>query len=322
MTLAALLLAVPLCAAEPRVEVLADSAEFRIGTELVGRMNFSATLPRPYLWPLNAPGGVAVTRGFPMEPPARGGSADHVHHRSAWFCHGDIIADGIEPRSKVKGVEGFNFWDELPGHSVIVCVRATKTGDAALRMTNEWRSPGGRKVLDEVRTVKLYDRGGDRLFVFDIELVASEAALTFGDTKEGSFGVRVRDELRVGEKAKVNPKSRITNAEGKVNQAGCWGQVSAWCDYSGEVDGKAVGIAILADPANAYPTCWHARDYGLMAANPFGRAKSGFPAMKGRSDLVRLAKGERLRLRYGLLAHAGGAAVVAGHYAWFAKLPH
>lgn len=319
--LATVLLAVPLYAAGPRVDVSPDTAEFHIGTELVGRMHFGAKLPKPYLWPLNTPGGVSVTRAFPLGPPTKGGSIDHLHHKSAWFCHGDVIADGIEPRSKVKGVDGFNFWDELPGHSIIVCVAAVKTGDASLKMTNEWRSPDGRKILDEVRTVTLHDRDGDRLFAFDIELTASEAALTFGDTKEGSFGVRVHDELRVGEKDKVNPKSRLTNAEGKVNQAGCWGQVSAWCDYSGEVDGRAVGVAILADPANVQPTCWHARDYGLLAANPFGRAKSGFPAMKDRSDVVKLAKGERLTMRYGLLAHAGSADVVAKHYEWFVKLP-
>ena len=64
---------------------------------------------------------------------------------------------------------------------------------------------------------------------------------------------------------------------------------------------------MLDDPKNPYPACWHVRGYGLMAANPFGRQKSGFPAMKGRTDLVKLPKGEHLKLRYGLLLHAGDA---------------
>ncbi|MFO0809925.1 MAG: PmoA family protein [Gemmataceae bacterium] len=318
----AIAFATPLCAAEPRVEVKADVAEFRFGPELVGRYLFDAKQPKPYLWPLNAPGGIGVTRPFPMEPAAKGGTADHIHHKSAWFSHGDILVDGIEPAKKVRGVEGFDFWDEAPGHSTVVCVGASKAGDAKLTLRNEWRSPEGRKLLDETRTVTLYDRGGDRMFVFDIDIHASVAALTFADTKEGAFAIRVRDDLRVGEKDKINPKSKITNAEGKINQAGCWGQLSAWCDYSGEVEGKTVGVAILADPTNPQPSCWHSRDYGLMAANPFGRSKSGFPAMKGRTDAVKVAKGDHLKMRFGLLVHAGDASNVAGVYEWFAKLPH
>src|SRR5262249_58241 len=97
---------------------------------------------------------------------------------------------------------------------------------------------------------------------------------------------------------------------------------SAWCDYSGTIDGKKVGIAILADPANSYPSCWHARGYGLMAANPFGRDKSGFPDMKGKTDLVKLAKGEHLKWRFGILIHSGDAkeGKVREYYDRFVKL--
>jgi hypothetical protein len=83
-----------------------------------------------------------------------------------------------------------------------------------------------------------------------------------------------------------------------------------------------VGLAILDDSANRYRACWHSRGYGLMAANPFGRARSGFPAMRGRTDLVRLGRGEHLRLRYGLLVHPGNATdgKVAEYYQQFIKL--
>ena len=103
---------------------------------------------------------------------------------------------------------------------------------------------------------------------------------------------------------------------------GCGKELGKGGSVTLTVDGKTVGIAILADPKNPYPTCWHARGYGLMAANPFGRGKSGFPAMKGRTDLVKLAKGEHLRLRYGLLLHAGDVndGKVAEHYEEFVKL--
>ena len=102
-----------------------------------------------------------------------------------------------------------------------------------------------------------------------------------------------------------------------------WGRPSAWCDYSGPIDGKVVGIAILDHPNNNPKASWHSRDYGLMAANPFGRAKAFPPAMKGRTDLVRLERGEHLRLRYGILLHSGDAreGQVAELYERFAKMP-
>jgi hypothetical protein len=102
----------------------------------------------------------------------------------------------------------------------------------------------------------------------------------------------------------------------------CWGYLSAWCDYSGSVNRDKVGLAIFDDPSNPSPACWHSRDYGLMAANPFGRRKAGFPAMKGRTDLVKLAKGEHLKLRYGLLLHPGDAKEgrVADYYQRFLGL--
>src|SRR5262249_29379294 len=144
--------------------------------------------------------------------------------------------------------------------------------------------------------------------------------LTFGDTKEGSMGVRVRPELN-----EAKGKGTISNADGKVGEKapdGCWGQVLAWCDYSGPVGDKKIGITILAHPDNPIPSCWHSRGYGLMAANPFGRDKAGFPAMKGKTELVKLAKGQHLQLRYGVLLHQGDVkdGKVADYFKEFVKL--
>src|SRR5205085_2197688 len=123
---------------------------------------------------------------------------------------------------------------------------------------------------------------------------------TFGDTKEGSFAVRVNDAIRA-----TKGNGALSNANGKTGESACWGRQSAWCDYSGPIDGKTCGIAIFDDPSNAERACWHSRGYGLMAANPFGRAHSGFSAVKGNNDLVKIAKGQHLKLRYGLLVHTG-----------------
>jgi hypothetical protein len=114
---------------------------------------------------------------------------------------------------------------------------------------------------------------------------------------------------------------RLQNADGKRGEQECWGRPSDWCDYSGTVDGHTAGLAIFDDPRNHSRACWHSRSYGLMAANPFGRGKSGFPAMQGRTDVVRLNLGEHLVLRYGLLVHEGDASTVPALFHRFVALP-
>lgn len=303
------------------IKVDPDQIDFLIGKELITRYHKGPKVAKPYCWPVNGPGGVKLTRAWPMEEAGPGGTKDHVHQKSAWFCHGDVIPEGVALSAKIKGVEGVDFWSEAKGHGRIVCtaVGEPELGPHQSRITtkNDWLTAEGVKILGETRTITLYDLGQSRLFVFDIDLHASECPVTFGDTKEGSFGVRVNDVIR-----EKGGKGKLENAEGKTGMLACWGRLSAWCDYSGPIDGKTVGLTIFDDPANLYPACWHSRDYGLMAANPFGRAKSGFPAMKGRTDLVKLEKGKHLVFRYGLLLHPGDAkeGKVAEQYKKFVEL--
>jgi hypothetical protein len=318
----------PLAAADSApvsIAIARDHSDFLAGKEFIGRYQFaaatSAPLAKPYLWPLHGPGGVQMTRDWPMKKGAVGESTDHVHQKSVWFCHGDIIPEGLEIKNKPKGVDGVDFWSEGKGHGRIICRQHAEPqisdNLASIVTINEWQTSDGRKLLDETRTIRLYNFGDTRLFVFDIDLHASVMPITFGDTKEGSFGIRINDQI-----TEKSGHGRLENAEGKTGMKDCWGQLSAWCDYSGALGGRTVGLAILDHPKNPVPACWHSRDYGLMAANPFGRARSGFPAMKGRTDLVRLDKGAHLRLSYGLLIHPGNAkqGKVAEYFERFAKL--
>ena len=288
------------------VKVAKDHIDFLVGDVLATRYHTSG-YAKPIFWPINAPGQVALTRSWPMEKGNAKESTDHPHQKSAWFCHGDVIPEGLELAKRVKGVAGVDFWSEAPGAGKIVFIKTgimnTGKNFAQLVTHNEWQTADGIKILDEKRVISFRDLGKARLIVLDIDLVASDYPITFGDTKEGSMGIRIHDQLAGG-------KGTLKNADGKSGEKECWGKVSAWCDYSGSIDGKVVGLAIFSDQKNNPPSCWHSREYGLMAANPFGRAKSGFPAMKGKTDLVRLAKGDHLRLRYGLLAHEGDAETV------------
>ena len=288
------------------IEVGKEQIEFRSGPSLVARYHFGPKVAKPYFWPVNSPDGTALTRGWPMQEAAPGEAVDHVHQKSLWFCHGDVIPEGIEIKSKIKGIEGADFWSETAGHGWIVCTKVgvpeSKDDAGKVETWNEWRTSDGVKILDEKRVLHLVNLGAARLLIFDIDLHASMAPIVFGDTKEGSLGVRVRHELTA-----AKGKGTISNAEQKTGELFCWGQQSAWCDYSGPIGDKKAGIAVLAHPDNAVASCWHSRSYGLMAANPFGREKSGFPAMKGNDKRVTLAKGEHLKLRYGILLHQGDA---------------
>jgi hypothetical protein len=312
----------PLRGAQPGAVVIKadkDQVDFLVGgTDLVARYHIDADLAKPSFWPLQMPSGKPITRP-PFDPQGRQWK-DHPHQKGAWFCHGDVIPEGLPLAHKIKGVEGVDFWSEAPGHGHIVCAKVEPPQQEKehgwIKTFNDWRTADGQLILDEIRVIHLYNFGHAQLFVFDIDLHAGAQPITFGDTKEGSFGIRIHEQLQ-----EKGGKGHLENADGKRGEVQCWGRQSAWCDYSGPLDGKMWGLAILDDPSNPYPACWHSRGYGLMAANPFGRARSGFPAVKGKTDLVRLAKGEHLKLRYGLLLHMGDAkdGKVGEYYDQFVK---
>jgi hypothetical protein len=289
------------------IKVDADRIEFRVGDSLAARYHIANTQIKPYFWPIVAPNGALVTRGWPMEKPAPGDSTDHVHQKSGWFTYGDVIPEGLEVKPKHSGVEGVDFWVEVPVHGKIVCVDVGTPKDGRIVTRNEWRMPDGTVILHESRSLSMHDLGAGRLLVVECDLQASTVPIVFGDTKEGAFGVRINDQLRadLGKGKPVPPVNKIINSNGKTGEGECWGRRADWCDCSGEIDGKPAGIAVFDDPANSQRACWHVRGYGLLAANPFGREKSKFPDMAGRTDRVRLAKGEHLILRYAIYAHDG-----------------
>jgi hypothetical protein len=314
------------------IKVGKDAIHFFVGKALVTCYHIGPKVAKPYFYPLNAPSGAPLTRPWPMGPLEEGEKkGDHPHQRSAWFTHGDVIPEGMKlaKRTKSKEVVGVDFWSEAAGHGRIVCVKVGEVkhgkGRASVQTHNEWRTADDKKILDEVRTIELFSFGDAWLLRVTSHLHAPVVAITFGDTKEGSFGVRVRDVMRADKKGKlVNAEGKV--GEGKRNNAkrdGCWGLVSNWCDYSGPTGGGTAGVAIFADPKNAIPTAWHARNYGLLAANPFGREKSRFPDTRSKKELVKLPKGKSLTLTYALLLHKGDAreGKVAEHYDRFTKLP-
>jgi hypothetical protein len=244
--------------------------------------------PKPYFYPLVGPSGARMSRSYPMEKVA-GEKTDHPHQRSLWFTHG-----------RVNRVD---FWSETPGHGRIVETsrKVVSAGPAVaiLRTTDAWLKPDGTKVLDDERTFGFYNTKTTRTFDVIVILKATAGAVTFGDTKEGMFGLRVPTSMDVTSKL----GGTIVNSERLTDKA-AWGKPASWVDYSGPVGGKTVGVAILDHPGSfRHPTTWHVRDYGLFAANPFGWKDFGL----GKSGEFVLPAGESITFRYRVILHDGSA---------------
>ncbi len=181
--------------------------DFKRGKTLLTRYVFDEKVAKPYFWPMNVAGS-AVTRSWPMEE-GKGEAKDHPHQKSAWFCHGDVIPQGVKFAKHFRDVEGVDFWSERKGHGKIVCTSA-KVNGTTLETANEWRTAEGDPILDESRDLTLSSIGADDyLLVLAIDLHAKYCGIVFGDTKEGSLGVRVRESIRVDK-----GKGRLVNAEG------------------------------------------------------------------------------------------------------------
>ena len=257
---------------------------------------------KPILYPLRAPGGVPLTRSWPIEKGVAGEPEDHPHHESLWFTHGSVNGhDFWAPRAHGAGPDG-----PIP-HVEHVSIDRCESGETAiLETTSRWVDPDGNPVLTEHRTMIFSADETARSIEVTLELVADSGPVTFGDTKEGSFALRVRPALQPKDSnGSQGASGRLINSEGLVDGA-AWGKRARWVDYSGTVDGKAYGIAMLDHPANLrHPTWWHAREYGLSGANPFGiHDFSGEPEGAGNHTIP---PGETLVLRYLVVFHEGDA---------------
>jgi len=255
-----------------------------------------AGAPHVYYYPLFGPDGVALTRNAPMKQ-VEGEDRDHPHHRSLWFSHGDI--------------NGIDFWAETPksGHIVHDRVLEMKGGakSGVLTTSHRWVAPDGSVTCTDVTTLTVHNRSdGVRMLDFDVTVKApKDKAIVFGDTKEGTMAIRLAETMRLkpNEFNKGKPVGKITQSTG-VKDGDTWGKRAAWCDYSGPVAGRTMGVAIFDHPDNLrHPTWWHVRDYGLFGANPFGIHDFEKKA-KGTGDF-KVAAGGSLRFRYRLLLHRG-----------------
>jgi hypothetical protein len=185
---------------------------------------------------------------------------------------------------------------------------------ATIVSVNDWIDSTGKKHCEDERTLTFRTKGNSRIIDFDITLRAGDEEVVFGDTKEGSLGIRVPTAIDV-----KGGNGHILTSEGKKDKD-AWGKRARWVDYSGTIDDKLVGIAILNHPTSfRHPTPWHVRDYGLFASNPFGLHE--FDPEANDSGKLTLAPGETVTLRHRIIFHEGDAedADIAGRYQAYAK---
>lgn len=289
---------------EGRIEVAVNGQPFTtfyIGPETT----------KPYLHPLRSASGKIVTRRYPMEN-VDGEARDHVHHQGLWFTHGDV--------------NGVDFWANHPtqaaaqkgppkGRVVLRRVDAVKSGplQGTIRATFEWLDPAGKTLLREQRTMLFHAHRAQRQVDFDIRLAAIEKA-RFGDTKEGTFAIRLATSLE------EKHTGKMISAEGNVGESKVWGTRSPWVDYSGVLDGEKLGVTIMDHPGNPrHPTYWHSRAYGLFAANVFG--EHDFLRDKTRDGSMTLEAGQAWRFRYRVVIHPGDTttAPLAAEYRQYAQ---
>jgi hypothetical protein len=301
----AIAFALPLCA---QVKITPQGKD-KVAVEIDGKpftdFYIGADTAKPYLHPLRTADGKVVTRGYPMVTDIPGEAHDHPHHRGLWFTHGDV--------------NGFDFWgnedsqkgDGKPkGRVVLERLDKPTSGkrSATLNATFAWKSPTGETLLIETRKMTFYSDSRLRTIDFDITL-SPQVEVTFGDTKEGMFAIRLAAPLEEDQPKDIpSPKrtGKMVNANNKSGEKNVWGKRSTWLDYSGQIDGETVGIAVLDHPGNPRtPTYWHARGYGLLAANVFG--VHDFEADKSRDGSLTIRPGQPLRFRYRVVIHPGNS---------------
>lgn len=292
---------------------------------------FYTNVPRPFCYPIIGPGGLAMTRNYPMVK-VPGEETDHPHHRSLWFAHGPV--------------NGHDFWTERAGTGRIVhrgfADISSGVNTGLIKTLNDWVAADGKVICSDEQTLRFYAPiNGAITMDFEITVKAAHGEVVFGDSKEGTFAIRVAESMRVllpvkrGEKPQPGQghivlstgerddgASAVAAKEAK-REAITWGKRAAWCDYYGPVDGKIVGFAIMDHPANPrHPTWWHVRDYGLFAANPFGQ--HDFEGLKDKTTgNFKIPAGQSATFRYRVVIHEGDekAAGIAARYAEYVKTP-
>ena len=294
---------------EKKVDVMIDGKAF---TSFI----YPDNLEKPVLFPINAANGTTITRGFPLAT-RDGERNDHPHHIGLWLNY--------------ESVNGLDFWNNsfaIPAANKVkygwirnVKVENTQAGSKSgkLSYSANWENQAKTVLLKEQTTFVFSGSDNNRTIDRVTTLTAQKDSVFFKDIKDGMLGLRVTKELEMhsdkveeftdsqGIITKVSASNNGANgsyltSEGKVGND-AWGTRGNWCVLSAVKEGQPVSVAIVDHPKNpGYPTYWHARDYGLFAANPLGQKIFS----NGKEVLdFKLAPGQSTTFRYRIIITSG-----------------
>jgi len=287
---------------ENRIDILVDD-------KLFTSYRWGGDFYRPALYPIMSPAGNFITRGFPFET-RDGDTVDHPHQVGCWLAYANV--DGIDfwNSSKFRSPKEM----EKMGRVLLKKIVSKRTRPHAIELVTEsdWIKPDGQIALTE-RTRYVFSASGDeRRIDRDTTLTAVKSGVTFGDNKDGFFGLHLASELEQDDQydAKVTSAAGVVStgrprellsgkywdSEGRKTEKEIWGTRGRWAAVSGHIGNENLTLAILDHPANPHsPTRMMVRGYGLFALNPFGQRQ--FDASLDERKFV-LAKDKALRFRY------------------------
>jgi hypothetical protein len=304
-----------------RFSVVENKAGKRVDITVDGKPFTSYIYPdelkKPVLYPLRTASGTLLTRGWPMEP-RPGERVDHPHHVGMWFNYGDVNGLDFWNNSTAIKPEERNSYGTIRHRTV----NKMTSGDdkAELTVTMDWQKPDGSNLLREDTRFVFSAKGNTRYIDRITTLTALQQEVTFTDNKEGVLGIRLARELEhpsnkpeifTDASGKATPVAQLNNegvtgkyisSESKQGDD-VWGTRGKWVNLVGKIKEEPVSLAILDYPQNVgYPTYWHARGYGLFAANPLGQKALS----NGKEELnFKLAPGKSVTFRHRIIIHSG-----------------
>jgi hypothetical protein len=288
-----------------------DQIEVTIGGKPFTTYYFHKDVAKAYLMPLQTPSGVIVSRPFPVfndvSMADRKLPGFEPHQRPLYSNHGDI--DGVDFWSEVV----FSSTNARPdakqpaarrlvcayGHMTLMKLEQVNNGpdSGTIHARFSLEDPNNRVLGEQTQTYTFH--GDDRTRTIDCEYIfyALDNPIVFGDTKEGTFAIRLNAELST-------PHDHMLNSRGAVGEPAIWGKPADWVDYSGTVSGKTVGVVAFDHPSSfRHPTTWHARAYGLLAANPF--AAREFTSDEKQDGSWTVPERKTITLRYRVVIYDG-----------------
>lgn len=309
--------AVSSCNSQPAITLNVDNAANKVDVSIDGVLFTSYIYPdnimKPVLWPVMSPAGNMLTRSYPLIN-KECDRTDHPHHLGVWLNYGDVNGLDFWNNSEAIPAENRSSYGRVYHNSV----KSAKSGkdEAVLETEAEWKSPDNQVLLDDFTSLTFRVKNNVRIIDRTTTLKAKVDEVKFTDNKEGMFAIRVARELELP----TNGSTKLLDSHGVVTEVKnmdntditgnyrssegvegkeVWGTRGRWMKLSGTINGEPVALIIIDHPENVgYPTYWHARDYGLFAANPLGQKVFS----NGEKELnFSLKKGESVTFKYRLV---------------------